>query len=270
MPKNYSEWFEVEFKFVPREPEGAVLRRMMRLFAPEYGFARWPPCANLDIYLDTSDLRLYRENTPLRLRRWATPYKLKKGFTANFKIPPSPGTRLPETGVGLRRMEIKTMLSDSEALEVCNGSIVGGTLECAAEMWGLPLSSPSGLRPQIMIATQQNLYVLRPRADSGQLAVQRGKNSDLLYLTFERCIVQEVSTDEGTRLLRNGMSDVDINKKVVEIYEAELEIVAEEEELDLAHSLYLRAHDLIKQAGFEMPTKCKYSLAIEALRRCDA
>src|SRR5580658_5552873 len=211
---NYEDDLEIEFKFVPREPESSVMARMTQLFAPEYGFAKWPPCANLDIYLDTPDLLLYRANTPLRLRRWATPYKLKEGISANFKCTPGPGSRLPVTGAGLRRREIKTVLSPSEVQQVCTGAIVGETLHYAAEISGLDKNGRSGLRPWVTIATQQSLYTLRPHAEPGRASLRRGNEFDLLYLTFERCTIQAISMNDELRLLKNGMSDVDTTNKV--------------------------------------------------------
>lgn len=267
---RFEDTLEVEFKFVPQEPESAVVARLAKLFAPEYGFAKWPPCANFDIYLDTPDMLLYRANTPLRLRRWATPYKLKEGISANFKCPPRADAAFPETRAGLWRREIKTILSESEAREVCSGSIVGESLHYAASRSGLDRNGSSGLRPRVMIATQQNLYVLRQRVHAGQIALQRGKPSDLLLLTFERCTIQEVPADDELRLLRNGMFDFDPSNEVAELYEAELEIVAAEENFRLASSLYLRAYDAISESEVEMPTRSKYSASVDALKLCGA
>lgn len=267
--QRFEDTLEVEFKFVPQEAESAAVARLAHLFAPEYGFAKWPPCANFDIYLDTPDMLFHRADTPLRLRRWATPYKLKEGISANFKCPPEADDALPAIRPGLWRREIKTVLSESEAREVFSGSVVGETLHYAAARSGLDANGPSGLRPRIMIATQQSLYALRPSANADRIGLQRGKLSSLLLLTFERCTIQEVPADEDLRVLRNGMFDVDPDSQVVELYEAELEIVAAKEHFSQAVSLYLRAHDAIRESGAEMPTRSKYSVAVDALKLCE-
>jgi hypothetical protein len=263
--RRFEDTLEVELKFVPREAESAVVARLAQLFAPEYGFAKWPPCANLDIYLDTQDMFLYRADTPLRLRRWATPFKLKEGFSANFKCSPEADAALPTVRPGFWRREIKTILSESEAREVCSGAIIGETLQYAASRSALDGNGSSGLGPRIMIATQQSLYVLRPRLHVDQIALKRGKLSDLLLLTFERCTIQAMPADDRLRLLRNGMFDVDPGSEIVELYEAEIEIVAAPENFQHAISLYLRAYDAIRKSGAEMPTRSKYSAAVDAL-----
>jgi hypothetical protein len=266
--QRFEDTLEVEFKFMPREAESAVVGRLAHLFAPEYGFAKWPPCANFDIYLDTPDMLLHRASTPLRLRRWATPYKLKGGISANFKCPPEADDTLPVARPGLWRREIKTVLSEGEAREVFSGYIAGETLRCVASRLGLGANGSLGLRPRVMIATQQSLYALRPRVHADRTGLQRGKLSSLLLLTFERCTIQEVPVDDELRILENGMFDVDPGSRVVELYEAELEIVAAKERFSQAISLYLRAHDAIRESGAEMPTRSKYSAAVDALNLC--
>jgi CYTH domain len=253
---------EVEFKFIPREAERDVVASFAKLFAPAYGFAKWPPCANLDIYLDTPDLRLYHANTPLRLRRWATPFKLKQGVSANFKYP-------PDRGEGLWRRELKTILSPQQAWEVCNGSIIGETIRQAVQASGRQSDGPVRFTPNIMIATHQSLYVLRSRISEAEMAVERGKESDLLLLTFEHCTIQEVPSEDLQRLLRNGMFDVDPSLQVDELFEAEMEIIAPLEHFELAEDLYLKAFYAARASGAEMPIRSKYAAAIAAIYGSD-
>jgi hypothetical protein len=258
----FEDCMEVEFKFIPAKTESDVVVWFADMFAPTYGLAKWPPCANLDIYLDTPDLRLYRAGTPLRLRRWATPFKLKQGISANFKYP-------PEAGEGLWRRELKTILSEEQAWQVCNGLIVGETLEHAARSSGLQADEPVRFAPAAMVATLQSLYVLRPRIPGEEMAVERGKESDLLLLTFEHCMVQEVPARDLRRLLRNGMFDVDPARLTAEFFEAELEIVAPLDHFEHAEELYLKAFYAVRGSGAEMPSRSKYTAAIEAIHGHD-
>jgi hypothetical protein len=257
--QRFEETLEVEFKFIPWAPESTVVSHIAHLFSPEYGFAKWPPCANFDIYLDTPDLLLYQGNTPLRLRRWATPFKMKKGISANFKYP-------PEGGTGLRRRELKTILSQAEAREICSGAIIGESLEHAAKLVGQQAHGPVRFRPDVMITTHQTLYVLRQRAQGQDGTLRRGKLSDLLLLTFERCSIQAVPPEAAQRLLRSGMLDLRPDFKTAELFEAELEIIAAEDHADVATELYTRVFHEICRTGTEIPTRSKYSAAVEALR----
>ena len=258
----FEDCMEVEFKFIPSETEGGTVAWFADMFAPAYGFARWPPCANLDIYLDTPDLRLYRANTPLRLRRWATPFKLKQGISANFKYPAEPGE-------GLRRRELKTILTEEQARQVCDGLIVGETLEHAARSAGLAPDGPVRFAPIAVVATLQSLYVLRPRVPGGVTALERGKESDLLLLTFEHCTVQEVPEMDLPRFLRNGMLDVDPARPSAEFFEAELEIIASMNHFDDAEELYRKAFYAVRGRGVQMPSRSKYTAAIKAINGHD-
>ncbi|HEX4087572.1 MAG TPA: CYTH domain-containing protein [Trebonia sp.] len=258
----FEDYLEVEFKFIPDETEGDAVAWFTDMFAPSYGFAKWPPCANLDIYLDTPDLRLYRANTPLRLRRWATPFKLKQGISANFKYPADPGE-------GLRRRELKTILSEDQAWQVCNGRIVGETLEHAARSLGLSQGKPILFSPTAVISTLQTLYVLRPRALGGATALARGKESDLLLLTFEHCTVHEAPGPDLRRFLRNGMLDVDPARPTAEFFEAELEIVALPDYFEHAEELYLKAFYAVRGRGNQMPSRSKYTAAINGIHGLD-
>lgn len=255
---SFEDTLEVEFKFIPEKREIDVVGDFARLFGPNYGFAMWPPCANLDIYLDTPDFLLYETNAPLRLRRWATPYKLKQGISANFKYPPEPGE-------GLHRRELKTILSEEEARRVCGGAIVGDTLKHAATWSGASENATAAFTPKVMISTQQALYVLRQRVGVDSTATGRGKEADLLLLTFERCTVREVPEKAVSRLLRNGMLDVDPGRRVFEFFEAELEIVAPATRFDLASELYAQAFCMVRESGAKMPCLSKYSTAIRAI-----
>jgi hypothetical protein len=252
--------FEVEFKFIPRQDESAEVAELARLFEPGFGFARWPPRASVDVYLDTIDLRLYRADATLRLRRWATPYKYKPYITANFKYPPVPGT-------GLKRRELQTILSQDEAERACRGSIVGESAEHAATLVGLDQSGHSGFKPQVVIESQRSCYILRPRLSADGPALQRGKYSDLLWLTFDQCTTYAaLAAGDMNRFLRKGVFDMDSAEETVRLFMAELEILAESTHSELASELYDRAFHQIRQSGALMPTRSKYSAAIDALK----
>jgi adenylate cyclase class IV len=102
---EFEDTLEVECKFNVDIPENAVVRWLADLFQPDYDFVKWPPYVNFDIYLDTPGRELLRTNSPLRLRRWGSPFKHKMLFSSNFKYP-------PEIRQGLRRRELKTLLSE--------------------------------------------------------------------------------------------------------------------------------------------------------------
>jgi hypothetical protein len=253
--------FEVEFKFIPQQDEGTTMAELAELYKPDFGFARWPPRASVDVYLDTIDLRLYQANATLRLRRWATPYKYKSYITANFKYPPVPGT-------GIKRRELQTILSQGEAEQACQGCIVGESAKHAATLIGLDQSGHAGFRPQVVIETQRSCYILRPRGSAGTPALQRGKDSDLLWLTFDQCTMYAAPTEDGdmSRFLRKGVLDLDSAGKTARTFMAEMEILAETMHPELASEVYDRAFNQILQSGALMPTRSKYSAAIEALR----
>jgi hypothetical protein len=249
---------EVEFKFIPDETEGDSVAWFTAMFAPTYGFAKCAPRANLDIYLDTPDLRLYRANTPLRLRRWATPFKAKQLISANFKYPADPGE-------GLRRRELKSILSEEQAWQVCNGGIVGETFEHAARSAGVSQDGPIQFSPTAVVATLQTHYLVRPRAFGGSTALGRGKESDLLLLAFQHCSVYEAQVPDLRRFLRNGMLDIDPERPTAEFFEAELEIIASPENFEQAEELYLKAFYAVSGRGNQMPSRSKYTAAVNAI-----
>jgi hypothetical protein len=256
--------FEVEFKFIPQQDESATVAELTRLFEPDFGFARWPPRVSVDIYLDTLDLRLYRANAGLRLRRWATPYKCKPYTTMTFKYPPVPGT-------GIKRRELQTILSQAEAQQACWGCVVGESAEHAAALVELDQNGYPGFKPQVVVESQRNGYILRPRLSANGPALQRGKYSDLLWLSFDQCTMYAPpSVDDMSRFLRNGVFDMDSAQETATLFMAELEILADTMHPEIADRLYDRAFQQIRQSRAPMPTRSKYSAAIDAIKHIGA
>jgi CYTH domain len=251
--REHHDGLEIELKFRPDEPESTLLRDLAALFQPEYGFAQWPPCANLDIYLDTPSLALYARDSPLRLRRWATPFRYKEAVSANFKYP-------PKIDQGLRRRELKTLLTESEARQVCDGAIIGGSLEHAADFARSVASADISFTPQLLITIHSNVYVLRPYDRN---VLSRGKASDLLILSFEHWAAQKVSLADCGRLLRTGMIDYDSEIPVTRFFEVELEIFSGPENFPVAEELYDRAFRHLEKRGTEMSLRSKYHRAVE-------
>jgi len=249
---------EVEFKFVPDQPESTIVAEQAALFGADYGYVKWPPCVNFDIYLDTPDLALHHAGTPLRLRRWGTPFKVKAGVSSNFKYPREPGE-------GLHRRELKTILSEQDAAEVCAGAIIGDSLEHAAKMAGIEPDGPVRFAPQLMISTYCSIYVLRRRSAPPASELLRGKEADLLLLSFEHCAIQSIPAHNVARLVRNGMYDLDPARPVAELFEAELEIVATPENFATAARLYSAAFHAVRDSGAEMPERSKYTAAVQAV-----
>jgi hypothetical protein len=253
---EFEDRLEVECKFNADIPENAVVRRLADLFQPDYDFVKWPHYVNFDIYLDTPGRELLRTNSPLRLRRWGSPFKHKLLFSANFKYP-------PEIRQGLRRRELKTLLSERESRLVCNGEIIGDSVTHAAKFVERAGVSCPGFTPQALITTYGIDYILRGRSDTG--AVLRGKENDLLLLSFERCTVQACPEGDHRRLVRNGMIDYQPAAFGGEFAEAELEIVARPPAFALGEELYARAFTALEREGARMSLRSKYARAIEVL-----
>jgi hypothetical protein len=253
---EHEDTLEVECKFNFGVPENAVVHWLAGFFQPDYVFVKWPPCVNFDIYLDTPDRDLLRMNGPLRLRRWGSPFKHKLLISSNFKYP-------PEIRQGLRRRELKTLLGERESQLVCGGEILGESVAHAAKFVEEAGVSCPGFTPQALITTYCSLYVLRKRTDSG--AALRGKENDLLLLSFEHCTVQACPDDDHSRLVRNGMIDYAPASFANEFAEAELEIVAPPSAFALGEELYSRAFGELERKGAQMSLRSKYSRAIELL-----
>jgi CYTH domain len=256
--QEHEDTLEVECKFVSDASENSVVQWLDDFFPDEYTFVKWPPCVNFDIYLDTPDRDLLRLNGPLRLRRWGSPFKHKLLISSNFKYP-------PDIRQGLRRRELKTLLSEQESQRVCDGHIVGDSVAHAAKFLGEAGADCSGFRPQAIITTYCSLYVLRKRADVIAGAALRGKENDLLLLSFEQCTVQACPEGDYRRLVRNGMIDYLPTGIRGEFSEAELEIVAPPSAFALGEELYARAFGELERRGAQMSLRSKYSRAIEAL-----
>jgi hypothetical protein len=253
---EFEETLEVECKFAVESSENSVVQWLADFFQPEYVFVKWPPCVNFDIYLDTPGRDLLRLNGPLRLRRWGSPFKHKLLISSNFKYP-------PEIRQGLRRRELKTMLSEHES--VCTGQIIGDSVAHAAKFIEEAGVDCPGFRPQAIITTYCSLYVLRKRANAITDTALRGKENDLLLLSFEHCTVQACPEGDYRRLARNGMIDYLPTAFRDEVSEAELEIVAPPPTFALGEELYARAFGALEREGAQMSLRSKYSRAIEAL-----
>jgi hypothetical protein len=250
---------EIETKFIPQTPESEIVAALGRAFEPDYGFSKWPPYAIHDVYLDTPDLALYHRNASLRLRRKASPYKRKLGISLNFKYP-------PREGDDLRRGELKTILSDQEVRQVCQGIIIGESAQHAADLLTRTQYRDSAFKPQAVISTCQNFYILRRRLPSNGNSLERGPSADLLYLSFERCTMHTAPTEGLERFLRNGAFDIDPGQYIGELYEAELEMCSTERQPDVCEQLYDCARETIRESGVPRPRRSKYSAAIEAMR----
>jgi hypothetical protein len=253
------EILEVEFKFVPEGTEHDTVAELASTFGPEYGFVRWPPCANLDIYLDTPDLALHEANTPLRLRMWGTPFRHKKAVLVNFKYP-------PEIRDGLRRHELKTLLPRAQAGQVCHGAIIGTAMERAAEIARDRTGAAPEFTPQLMITCFQSNYILRKRTRSDDYSVTRGRAADLMWLSFEHCTTRAVGSDSASRLISNGNLDYDPAQPTAEFFETELEITAPAAELARTEELYGRAYRMVAASGACMPLRSKYAAATQLIR----
>jgi hypothetical protein len=253
---EHEDTLEVECKFDFDVPEDTVVRWLAGLFQPDYVFVKWPPCVNFDIYLDTPGRDLLGMNGPLRLRRWGSPFKHKLLISSNFKYP-------PDIRQGLRRRELKTLISEREAQAVCGGEIIGDSVTHAAKFVEEAGASCQGFTPQALITTYCSLYILRKRA--GADGALRGKENDLLLLSFEHCTVQACPQGDHRRLVRNGMIDYRPQAFGGEFAEAELEIVASPSAFVLGEELYARAYDELEREGAQMSLRSKYSRAIEAL-----
>jgi hypothetical protein len=142
---------------------------------------------------------------------------------------------------------------------------VGETLEHAARNSGLAPDGPIRFAPIAVVVTLQTLYVLRPRTCGEEVSLERGKESDLLLLTFEHCTVQEAPQRDLRRFLRNGMLDVDPARRTSEFFEAELEIIAPLNNFESAEELYLKAFNAVRGRGAQMPSRSKYMAAINAI-----
>jgi len=238
--QEHEDTLEVECKFTLDIPENAVVRKLADFFQPDYIFVKWPPCVNFDLYLDTPGRDLLRTNSPLRLRRWGSPFKHKALISSNFKYP-------PEIRQGLRRRELKTLLSERESQMACGGEIIGDSITHAAKFLEEAGVACPRFTPQALITTYCSLYVLREPSETG--TARRGKESDLLLLSFEHCTVQACPGGDYRRLVRNGMIDYRPGAFGNEFAEAELEIVAPPPAFDLGEELYARAFAELEREG---------------------
>ncbi|MGR6924607.1 CYTH domain-containing protein [[Actinomadura] parvosata] len=250
---------EIEFKFLPQKSEQETVLAVTRLAGPEYGWAKWPPCVNVDIYLDTPDLDLYHANAPLRIRHWGTPFKYKLGASVNFKYPPG-------AGEGLRRRELKTILTEEEAQRACAGAVIGNSLQQATDFLRIDLGRTARFTPQVMVSTFCSHYALRRRLSSDGNRIARGKASTLLMLSFEECVIRDIPDEDIARVLKNGMFDLDPEAPLEHFGEAEVEVMAGPRDMDTAVDLYSDIFRWIRDSGQEMPLRSKYSVAMEAVQ----
>lgn len=257
---------EVELKFCPVGPANQTVDEITSLLQGKYGFIKWPPMVQFDIYLDTRNFALYRTNSSLRLRRWGTPFE-HKGPRSNFKYP-------PDIRQGLRRRELKAPLSDDESRLICNGAIISTPVRHAADFIRTMEGSDPVFTPKVLLGNHNSTYVLRPRDEAAAESRRRtgsapppqhGKSSNLLILQFDNYTVQAVPDGAINRLIRNGFVDYDSEATTADFFEAEIEIVASPDLLEQAGELYDRIFQALQRSGTEMPLRSKYSRAVDAL-----